>query len=61
MRGVYWQGEWVDTHIFEMDRLEPGNEIHGLAVIEAPSTTLVVPPERYVYLDQNNIFHMKIK
>ena len=61
MRPVYWQGEWVDTQIFEMDRLEPGNAIQGLAVIEAPSTTLVVPPERYVFLDQNNIFHMKTK
>ena len=60
-RGVYWHGKWVDTQIFEMDRLEPGNEIQGLAVIEAPSTTLVVPPERYVFLDRNNIFHMKAK
>ncbi|MBW2439354.1 MAG: hydantoinase/oxoprolinase family protein [Deltaproteobacteria bacterium] len=58
LRPVYWQGEWIDTQIFEMDRLEPGNMIRGLAVIEAPSTTLVVPPERYVFLDQNNIFHM---
>ena len=61
MRPVYWQGKWVDTQIFEMDRLEPGNEIQGLAVIEAPATTLVVPPERYVFLDKNNIFHMKTK
>ena len=58
MRPVYWQGDWIDTQIFEMDRLEPGNVIRGLAVIEAPSTTLVVPPERHVFLDQNNIFHM---
>ncbi|UCH21210.1 MAG: hydantoinase/oxoprolinase family protein [Deltaproteobacteria bacterium] len=61
VRPVYWQGKWVDTQIFEMDRLKPGNEIQGLAVIEAPSTTLVVPPERHVLLDQNNIFHMRTK
>jgi N-methylhydantoinase A/oxoprolinase/acetone carboxylase beta subunit len=61
IRPVYLQGKWVDTQIFEMDRLEAGNEIQGLAVIEAPSTTLVVPPERYVFLDKNNIFHMYTK
>jgi N-methylhydantoinase A/oxoprolinase/acetone carboxylase beta subunit len=44
-----------------MDRLQSGNEIHGLAVIEAPSTTLLVPPDRYVYLDEHSIFHMKTK
>jgi acetone carboxylase beta subunit len=60
-RSIYWRGEWIDTKIFEMDRLQSGNEIHGLAVIEAPSTTLVVPPERYVFLDENDIFHMRTK
>ncbi len=60
-RPVYWRGKWVDSQIFEMEKLEAGNEIQGLAVIEAPSTTLVVPPDRYVFLDKNNIFHMKTK
>jgi len=60
-RSVYWHGEWVEAEIFEMDRLEPGNEIQGLAVIEAPSTTLVVPPDRYVFLDEHTIFHMKTR
>ncbi len=58
-RSVYWQGEQMDADIFEMDRLEPGNEVKGLAVIEAPSTTLMVPPDRYVFLDEHLIFHMK--
>jgi N-methylhydantoinase A/oxoprolinase/acetone carboxylase beta subunit len=60
-RSVYWQGEWIEAEIFEMDRLQPGNEIQGLAVIEAPSTTLVVPPDRYVFLDEHTIFHMKTR
>ena len=58
-RRVYWKGEWLDAEIFEMDRLEPGNTILGLAVIEAPATTMVVPPDRYVVLDEHMIFHMK--
>ncbi len=60
-RSVYWHGEWVKAEILEMDRLQPGNEIHGLAVIEAPSTTLLVPPDRYVFLDEHSIFHLKTK
>ena len=60
-RSIYWRGEWVETKIFEMDRLQSGNEIKGLAVVEAPSTTLVVPPDRYVVFDENGIFHMKTK
>ena len=60
-RSVYWQGTWIEAQIFEMDRLQPGNQIQGLAVIEAPSTTLLVPPDRNVYLDEHNIFHMKTK
>jgi N-methylhydantoinase A/oxoprolinase/acetone carboxylase beta subunit len=60
-RPVYWQGEWIEADIFEMDRLQPGNSIQGLAVIEAPSTTLLVPLDRQVYLDEHSIFHMKIK
>jgi N-methylhydantoinase A/oxoprolinase/acetone carboxylase beta subunit len=60
-RAVYWQGDWIKAEIFEMDRLQAGNEIGGLAVIEAPSTTLVVPPDRTVFLDEHTIFHMKAK
>jgi N-methylhydantoinase A/oxoprolinase/acetone carboxylase beta subunit len=60
-RSVYWQGKWIEAEILEMDRLQPGNEIHGLAVIEAPATTLVVPPDRYVFLDEHLIFHMKTR
>jgi N-methylhydantoinase A/oxoprolinase/acetone carboxylase beta subunit len=58
-RSVYCQGEWIEAEIFEMDRLHAGNEIEGLAVIEAPSTTLMVPPDRYVFLDEHTIFHMR--
>jgi acetone carboxylase beta subunit len=60
-RPVYWRKSWMKANIFEMDRLQPGNTIHGLAVIEAPSTTLLVPPDRYVALDEHCIFHMKMK
>jgi N-methylhydantoinase A/oxoprolinase/acetone carboxylase beta subunit len=42
-RPLYQRGRWVDARLYEMSELRPGNEIGGLAVIEAPSTTLFVP------------------
>jgi len=42
-RPLYQHGRWVDAQLFEMSELRPGNEVNGLAVIEAPSTTLFVP------------------
>ncbi len=58
-RAVYWHGEWKDADIYELDRLRAGNIVRGLAVIEAPASTLVVPPDREVALDRNLIFHMR--
>jgi len=42
-RPLYQHGRWIDANLYEMSELRPGNEINGLAVIEAPSTTLFVP------------------
>jgi N-methylhydantoinase A/oxoprolinase/acetone carboxylase beta subunit len=42
-RPLYQHGRWIDAQLYEMSELRPGNEINGLAVIEAPSTTLFVP------------------
>jgi len=42
VRKVYHRGKWHDASIWNMDSLVPGNEIEGLAIIEAPATTLVI-------------------
>jgi N-methylhydantoinase A/oxoprolinase/acetone carboxylase beta subunit len=42
-----------------MSELKPGNEIDGLAVIEAPNTTLFVPPEWHVRIDEHEIYWLK--
>jgi acetone carboxylase beta subunit len=51
-REVYMEGEWHETPIIDMDAIRPGNEISGIAIIEAPSTTLVLPPGRRVKMDE---------
>jgi N-methylhydantoinase A/oxoprolinase/acetone carboxylase beta subunit len=57
-RDVYFKGQWVTANLYEMDLLKPGNEINGAAVIEAPSTTLFVPPGRYITMDEYRVIWM---
>ena len=54
-RQVYYKGAWHEGQLFELDELRAGNEISGLAVIEAPSTTLYVPAGWHVKLDEHEI------
>ncbi len=54
-REVYLKGKWVATTLYEMDLLEPGNEIDGPAVVEAPATTLLVPPRTRVRMDEHRV------
>jgi len=51
-REVYMDGQWNQAKIIDMDLIRPGNEISGLAIIEAPSTTLVLPAGRKVRMDE---------
>jgi N-methylhydantoinase A/oxoprolinase/acetone carboxylase beta subunit len=55
-RPVFMRGKWQDADIWEMESLKPGNEINGLAVIEASNTTLFVPPEWHVRIDEHEIY-----
>ena len=56
IRPVFIRGRWQDADIWEMEKLVPGNEINGLAVIEASNTTLFVPPEWHVKIDEHDIY-----
>jgi N-methylhydantoinase A/oxoprolinase/acetone carboxylase beta subunit len=55
-RPVFMRGKWQDADIWQMESLKPGNEIDGLAVIEATNTTLFVPPEWHVRIDEHDIY-----
>jgi acetone carboxylase beta subunit len=60
-RNTFWENKWYEASIWEMKLLKSGNIIKGPAVIEAPATTLVVPPNYRVMLDKHRIFHMEGK
>ena len=51
-RLAYFAGDWHETAVYELSRLEAGNHIAGPAIIEDPTTTYVVPPDRAVEIDR---------
>lgn len=60
-RDVYHHREWIKFDIWEMDLLEAGNRVEGPAIIEHPMTTLVVPPQKCIELDEYKIMWYKNK
>lgn len=61
IRPVFRNGRWNDADIWRMEDLRPGNEIDGLAVIEASNTTLFVPPEWHMRIDDHDIYWLERK
>jgi N-methylhydantoinase A/oxoprolinase/acetone carboxylase beta subunit len=59
VRPVFRNGRWQDAHLYEMAELRPGNEIPGLAVVEAPNTTLFVPEGWHATIDEYEIYWLK--
>jgi N-methylhydantoinase A/oxoprolinase/acetone carboxylase beta subunit len=55
-RRVFQKGRWHTARIFEMDELLAGNQVDGLAVIEAPNTTLFMPHGWRLRVDEHRIF-----
>ncbi len=60
-RPVYYEGKWADADIWEMEKLVPGNELSGLAVVEASNTTLFVPPQWHMRIDEHDIYWLERK
>jgi len=59
-RDVYHR-KWTEFDIWEMDLLEAGNRVDGPAIVEHPMTTLVIPPQNYVELDEYRLIWYKRK
>jgi N-methylhydantoinase A/oxoprolinase/acetone carboxylase beta subunit len=52
-RRAYWEKHgYVETKIYDWDRLECGNEVQGPGIIEAKDTTVVIPEGKRLYMDQ---------
>jgi len=59
-RDIFWGNGWHEASILEMGLLKSGNIVDGPAVIEAPATTLIIPPGFRVKLDKHRVFHMEV-
>jgi len=58
-REAYLGGRWHKANLYEMDLLQPGNEVSGPAIIEHPATTLVVHPGDHVHVDEWTLLHYR--
>jgi len=55
-RSVWWPGfRWTDTPIYAGDALGAGNRLDGPAIVEAPLTTIVVPPGTHYSIDRHGL------
>ncbi len=62
VRQVHWGraslGQFVETEVFQLESVRPGNTIHGPAIVEHTATTFAIPPGRRAKLDGHQIFHL---
>jgi N-methylhydantoinase A/oxoprolinase/acetone carboxylase beta subunit len=52
-RNVWFDKGYVKSNVYEMLKLDHGNQIAGPAIIEGVDTTFVVPPDRDVLVDEH--------
>ena len=58
---VYFEGEWVETPVLDRERLLPGHQFHGPAVVVEYSSTTVVPPFAKVKVDPFGNLLLEVK
>ncbi len=60
-RDAFFDGQWVTFDLWEQDLLEAGNRVDGPAIVEHTMTTLLVPPQNYIELDEHKFMRYKRK
>ena len=48
-------GEWVDTPVYELESLKPGQAFAGPAIVQAAYTTAVIPPDRRFSIESHGL------
>ena len=56
-RDVYHKDGWVSFDVWEMGELKAGNTVKGPSIIRDPMTTVVIPPNKEMYIDEYLILH----
>lgn len=60
-RQAYFDGEFVETDIYDGETLRPGNHVEGPAVIERTGTTIVVQPGGSASMDPYKNIHITME
>ncbi len=60
-RRIYYRDAWHQAALVDLEKLPAGSDIPGPAVVESPSSTMVVPPGRRARLDEHRIFHLSVR
>jgi len=47
--------EWVDTPVYELESLKPGQAFAGPAIVQAAYTTAVIPPDRRFSIESHGL------
>jgi N-methylhydantoinase A/oxoprolinase/acetone carboxylase beta subunit len=59
-RPAWWPGQgWTETSVYDADALRPGHQIDGPVIVEAPLTTVVVPPGMRYTIDRHGLGLLK--
>ncbi|NLT34297.1 MAG: hydantoinase/oxoprolinase family protein [Gaiellales bacterium] len=51
-RNIYWDGTWLDAAVYDGPQMGRGHKLVGPAIIEEPTTTIVVPPHWQLFCDR---------
>jgi len=55
-RPAWWPGQgWTETSVYDAGALRPGHQIDGPVIVEAPLTTVVVPPGMRYRIDRHGL------
>lgn len=60
-RRAYFDGEFLDVPVYDGLRLVNGNVVSGPAIVEQPTTTIVIPPDFELACDDYNNYLMHPK
>ena len=59
-RRAYWGESWIDTPVYDGERLGAGARVEGPALIEEPFTVIVLPPGAAAELDATGNFVIEV-
>ena len=56
---MWWDDSGVESDVYELKAVAPGQTVEGPAVLESAATTFTIPPGRRAALDRHRIFHLE--